>query len=243
MKKDVTKKPETEVAVKATLDDWGVPEVSSNDILIPKILVMQGLSELLAEGHAQIGEFRDSVNGDLLGSIDKPVEIIPFHCDKVWIISKKVQGQGRHDYVETVPVTRENEDWLWQEMDSDGTEIRRDRTMNFYCLLPKHIEEGGAMPYIVSFNRTSSRNGKKLFTQMFITNRQAGKVPPAKVISLFGKREKNDQGTFIVKDVKTSRDSTVKEVNACFDLYKMVQAGKTKVDNTDVSGGSVSDQF
>lgn len=234
MTKEVTKKQETELATSTNLDSWGGgPEVTSNDFAIPKILVMQGLSDLVTEGVAKFGEFRDNINGELLGSIEKPMEIIPFHVEKVWVVLKKNED-GDFEYDSTIPVDRTNENWEWTGLDEDGHEVRRDRTLNFYVLLPEEVKNGDAMPYVISFRRTSSRAGKKLMTQMYVRNRQAKKVPAAKVMNLVGRKEKNDKGTFVVLDVKVSRESTSEEVASAFEFFKLIQEGKGKVDNSDL---------
>ena len=250
MKKQVAKKQNQEVAEQEmTVEGWGeTPEIGANDIIIPKILAMQGLSEFVAEGKAQIGDFRESINGAKIGSIDQPFEFIPVHIDKVWITSKKVEGRFKFQSIEQV--TRNNENLPWS-FEINGEEYRRDYTMNCYCMLPVEVESGLGMPYIISFRRTSFKAGQKLFTQMYVRNKQMGKVPPATVMSLCGKREKNDQGTFIVMDVAESRYASNDEVKAAFNLFKTIQCGNMKVDNSDYyteasrapSEGSVSNQF
>ena len=62
MGKEVTVKKEQAVSTEVNLGEWGIPEVMSSDILIPKILPMQPLSELVTDDKALAGEFRDSVS-------------------------------------------------------------------------------------------------------------------------------------------------------------------------------------
>ena len=233
MKKEIVKQETgTELTTAQELNAWGVQEISSQDILIPKILCMQGLSQFVADGNAQIGEFRDSVNGTLLGSISNPIKFIPVHIDKVWVLSKKTGDRYKFSHME--PVTRENENFAWDFTDEQGELWRRDYTMNCYCILPIDVDHGMPMPYTISFRRTSLRAGKKLFTQMYVRNRQAGKVPPAMVMQLSGKREKNDLGTFIVLDCEMHSASNQDEIAAAFDLYKTIQGGNVRVDHSDL---------
>lgn len=229
--KEMTQKQETSLTV-PSVDAWGAPEIGAQDILIPKILLMQGLSVFVAEGTAQIGEFRDSVSGALLGNLSTPIQFLPVHIDKTWVLSKKIGD--RFKYQTMIPVTRDNESMEWEYTDEEGVLCRRDYTMTCYCLLPSDVKEGLPMPYTISFRRTSMRAGKKLFTQMYIRNKQAGKVPPAYVMELSAKREKNDQGTYMVLDVAPVRDSSNEEISACFELYKTIQGGSVRVDHSDV---------
>ena len=232
-KKEVAVKQESELIVATPrVEDWGAPEIGSQDILIPKILVMQGLSQFVADGVAQIGDFRDSVSGALLGNLTTPIRFIPVHIDKTWVLSKKIGD--RFKYQTMIPVTRDNESMDWEYTDEEGVLCRRDYTMTCYCLLPGDIESGLPMPYTISFRRTSMRAGKKLFTQMYIRNRQAGQVPPAVIMELSAKREKNDQGTYMVLDVAPVKAASPLEINAAFDLYKTIQGGNVRVDHSDL---------
>jgi hypothetical protein len=229
--KEVTVKQETSLTV-PSVDDWGTPEIGAQDILIPKILLMQGLSQFVADGDAQIGEFRDSVSGTLLGSLTAPISFIPVHIDKTWVLSKKIGD--RFKYQTMIPVTRDNENMEWEYTDNEGVLCRRDYTMICYCLLPSDVANGMPMPYTISFRRTSMRAGKKLFTQMYIRNKQAGLVPPAQVMELSAKREKNDQGTYMILDIAPKRSATAPEIVAAFELYKTIQGGSVRVDNSDL---------
>jgi hypothetical protein len=214
--KEVTVKQETSLTI-PSVDAWGTPDIGAQDILIPKILLMQGLSQFVADGAAQIGDFRDSVSGALLGNLSTPIQFLPVHIDKTWVLSKKIGD--RFKYQTMMPVTRDNENMEWEYTDNEGVLCRRDYTMTCYCLLPSDVKEGLPMPYTISFRRTSMRAGKKLFTQMYIRNKQAGKVPPASVMELSAKREKNDQGTYMVLDIAPVRASSNEEIHACFELY------------------------
>ena len=70
-----------------------------------------------------------------------------------------------------------NDNLPWNDKEN-GIEIKRVRRMNFYVMLPKQIDAGTAVPYVLSFKSTSYREGKKLFTQMYMRNRKANLPPP-----------------------------------------------------------------
>ena len=84
--KSLSKVDETTKAVSTdVVSDWGNDVyLGANDIVIPKILPMQGLSQMVADGKAMMGEFRDSLSGEKLGSIAEPIPVVPFHVEKVW---------------------------------------------------------------------------------------------------------------------------------------------------------------
>lgn len=220
-KKEVTKATSTDVAV-PSMDDFGVPDVTSKDILIPKVLCMQKMSKLVEDEKAKVGDFVDSLTGDVIASIVKPLEFIPFYLEKLWFRSRK-EGT-RFKLEEITPVTPENEGRRYQEM-IGGNEYRNEKHMQFYCILP----HDPTLPYIITFKVKSERAGKALATQMYVKNRAAGKTPAAKVMALSGHKEENEAGSFIVLDTKVVRESTPEEINTCLEWFRMIKAGQAKV--------------
>lgn len=212
------------MTVAQDLGEWGAGDVSSKDLIIPKILVMQGLSDLVTEGNAKIGDLVDSVSGEVLGSIEKPVSFIPFHMEKAWIVSRKKKGEGKFEFERYEAVTPANMDYPFEVQDGDDT-VKYEYTLQFYVLRP----EDTSMPYVISFKATSLRAGKVLSTQMFVRNRAAGLVPPAYVMELGGKKEKNDKGTFVVMEVKPKTKTSDALISECLNWYKVIKAGGAKV--------------
>lgn len=231
-KKEVAKK-ETNLPATMSMDAFGDGGVTSSDIVIPKILAMQGLSNLVTEGKAAFGDFAESLSGTVIGNIDSPIEIIPFHLHKVWIRSK--WNGKKFEFVSMEDVTAANENYPWEEV-VGGEKFKNEKCFNFYCLRPDDM----TLPYIVGFKSTSLKAGKQLATQMYVKNKADGKVPPAKVISLGGTRKKNDDGTFVVLDISAKRDSTTEEIMECLNWFKTIKSGATKADNSDVAPTSTA---
>lgn len=228
------------VSAEATaLADWGTNDASSRDIIIPKILAMQGLSELVTDGKAKIGDFVDSVMGDVLGSIDNPLEFIPFHMEKVWIISTRKKGESKYEFDRYEQVTVMNQNYPFEETVGD-IETKYEYTLQFYVLLAKDT----SMPYVLSFKSTSARAGKVLSTQMFVRNKAQGLVPPAVTMKLTGKKEKNDKGTFVVMEVLPSKATPPELIKECLTWYKVIAAGKTKVaaEKSEASSAAYADE-
>lgn len=220
---------ETAVAeVAQNLGDWGENQMDSRDIILPKILCMQGLSDLVTDGKAVMGDFVDSLSSTVIGNINEPVKIIPFHMEKVYIISKKEQGDSRYTFDRFEAV--ENQNYPFEE-EMNGVKYKYEYTLQFYCLRPEDM----SLPYVISFKSTSLRTGKVLSTQMYVRNRAAGLVPPAYVMELSGRKEKNDQGTFIVMEVKAAEKSTPGQINECLNWYKTVKSGATKVSHEEAT--------
>lgn len=240
MKKEVVKQEQENkvVAVSEEFSSWGAnQEISSNDISIPKILTMQFMSDKVKSGEAKYGEFRDTMSNELIGSIDDPFEFIPIHLERKWVVYEMIKGKRnflRVDKVISNPTDpKYNDNAPYQDKEGDMI-IERDRVMEFFILLPKEVEAGGAIPYVVPFRRSSLRAGQILSTQMFVKNRAMNLPPGGWVCTLGGRSVSNDDGEFAVMDVKPSRQTTPKELDAAFTWYKTIVAGAVKVDDSDL---------
>jgi hypothetical protein len=229
--KEVIKKPATDVSIPQHLDEWGAPPVlSSKDTIIPKIMTLQLMSKKVIDAHGSFGDLRDSVTNECYGSFAKPMEFIPFHYTALWVESEWSKDKNTFEYKRTIPVDEFNDSLPFEE----GS-IKRTRSLNFYVLLPEEIIAGKAIPKVLSFRVTSIRAGRKLATQMYVSNRAAGLSPAGTAMKLTVKKETNDKGTFAVLDVEQSRASTEKEVHSCLQWFKTVKQGSNiKEDDSDL---------
>jgi len=238
MSKEVTKVESSEVSTDAAdMGAWGNRETSAKDIIVPKVLLMQGLSEAVSDEKAKLGDFLYSLDDEVLGGFDKPITFIPFHYERLWI----VKHDGEFHHIE--PVTPANENMPWEELQG-STQVQ-----NIYCLNVYAMLEGDlSLPVIIPFKSTSLKAGKKVVTQMDFKNKAAGLIPPAKAMELSASKVKNDKGTYAVLDCKEVRSSSKEEIAAAFSWYQAVNAGNTKADDSDIAspeinGGSTSGDF
>lgn len=227
------------VAIAQDLADWGDAPISSQDIIIPKLLLMQGQSDLVMDGKAKVGDIVDNSTNEVVGGCNtKPLRIVPFLMEKVWIISEKKKGDQRFEFVEYQTVTPENSNQAWSETIGD-IEIKREYTLQFYCLNPDQPD----LPFVVSFKSTSARAGKALSTQMYVRNRAAGLVPAAYIMELTSHKEKNDQGQYAVYETKPVDKTPDAVIGKCLEWLRTIKAGKTKVsaDKAESAGNFASD--
>lgn len=214
---------------------WGAENVTSEQIIIPKIMLMQPMSELVTEGIARIGEFRSSLEKDrVLGSDKSPVELIVFGSFNTWQVF--IDGE----YATTVPITVENVHAAREEVGPNGEKITRARVLNFYCLLPSDIKSGEAFPFVLSCKGTSEKAGRTLSTH-FMKLKMFNKPTAAWVFGVKSVKETNDKGTFFVMDIEKLRDSTSEELTQAYQWYKVLQTAAVKVD--DSSEKSVGSTF
>lgn len=207
---------------------FGAPEVSSSDIIIPKLMVMQGLSKLVIDGVAKFGDFVDSTTEEIIGNMKEPFELIPFYMEKLWYVSERVGDDW--EFMQVEPVNKYNETLPYEDV-LNGKSIKRQMVRNFYCLNPKDM----SLPMVVSFKGMSTRTGKQLATQMYLKNVSEGKQPPAYHILLSGEKTQNDKGTFVTLKVSKGGASSMDEMRECVKWYTTINSGKTKVQEEEKS--------
>lgn len=250
--KEVTVKQENKLAAAESIEAWGMrSEMTSQDLVIPKILPINMMSKKLKEKTAAYGELRDTSNNKLLGDLSKGMEIVPFMMEKYFVESTVDQKTGKKEFKRILPIISDptnpgyNDELKYEEI-IDGEKISRDRVLSFYVLIPSEIDStlaesgGGTLPYVLPFRRTSLRGGKKIATQMFAMNAAARKSPAAMVMSVKPVDTTNDDGSYVVLDVNASRASTKEEQQAAFYWYKAISKGGMKVDHGDLQEDAVA---
>lgn len=199
---DVTTTQEHALANVDDLAAWGEePQVDSKDIVLPRVYLMQAISQLVEEEKAKSGQFVNSLTEELLGDSEVPFVFTPFKIEKLWFVYKVVGGQN--EFVTIEPVTAANINRPQSEL-VDGEEMNYQYALRAYVLV-----EGDDLPMVVTFKSTSLRAGKQLFTEMFVKNKMAGKNPASRQMELTSRKEKNDKGTYYVMSLKAGEDSDV----------------------------------
>lgn len=228
-KNEVAQATSTEVSTAQDFD-WGSNEASSSDIVIPKIQLMQGMSKKVLAGQARLGDFLDSVTGEVLGNAEKPVEVTPFHMEKFFVVQKEVRlnnGKIKFEYSHIEKIGPHNENSPW-EFEVEGVKHKRVYTRNFYVLI-----EGKVLPYVIGFSSTSAKAGKELATEMYVKNTMMKKAPAATKIAIGCDVVSNDDGTYAVKKIKPVRPSSPDEIALAFQWFQTVRKEETKVDASD----------
>lgn len=232
MVKAVVKKEEASLAqYQGLMDDT---PVDKRDFLIPKLLLMQGVSKLVQEEKARAGEIRGSIDQNKIAEKEGSVEIIPFSVYKTWVTLTK-QGS---EFVSQVPLTAANCQKPREET-IEGVDVNNFETLNYYCLLPDEIKNGMYLPYVVSFRSTSYQAGKTLETHR-ARLQEFGKPLPFKTFKLGTAAKKNDKGNFYVFTIAESRDTTEAELDAVKHWHAVVKQGEAKVDDADLTERNVT---
>lgn len=220
---------------------WGgSSQVSQQDIIIPRIFLMQPMSDKVTAGEAAFGEFRESLSNEKLGDFKEALNVIPFMMKKVFVEYELIpenNGKIKKVFIKQYPIVPANESLPYTDRmeieNRDGSnkrtaDVSRDRVLQFYVLLPNEIDTGSALPYIISARRSSMQAGKKLATQMFVKNAMAGKTPASVMMKISSKKESNDEGTFAVLDVAPIGATPDKYVAEAFKWLNLLNQGAVK---------------
>lgn len=249
MTKEIAKKESTALATPMQNQSWGSENIDASDVVIPKLLLMQGQSEYVAEGKAKLGDIVRSTTGEVLGDSKKGVEIIPIMSFKTWTILEKIGGKFEFRSVEPITADNVNEPLEW----SVGNSVwRRDRCLNFYVLLPSDIKREAAaleklkktgafpdpkdalLPCVLSFRRTSYTAGKALSTH-FLQAASFNRPPAVSIFSLSSKMEKNDLGTFYIFEIANAGMTAEADLVVCKKWYETITQTKVRVDDSDLA--------
>ncbi len=205
---------------------FGAENIDNEDILLPKILLMQATSQMVHDGIATAGELRDSLNKDRkLGNAKNPVEFITFGSYKSWM---ELKNGEYHQMIAYTPATAD----LKREEQIGDDLFERKLVRNYYCVLVEDVKKGEAFPYVISAKGMSGYAGRTLATHMKML--QATNKPTAsKVFKLSCHSDKNEKGSFHVMDIEKGRDTTEVELLTAFHWYKALGTANVKVHETE----------
>lgn len=225
---------------------WGSEGVDANDVLVPRILLMQALSKLVSAGERNTSDIIRSTTKEVLAKKGDTFEVIPIRLFKTFTIFDCSGKKPEFRSIE--PITPENLNAPLEYM-VDGKPYRRDRSLNFYVLLPKDIireqkaKEAIAkgeypdtddilFPAVLSFSRSSYLAGRELATHF--KKAEAFGIPPAsRVFKLGSKLASNDQGTWPVFTVEKARPSSQEELAAAKRWYDVLAKSSVRIDDVE----------
>ncbi len=131
-------------------------EILKSDIIVPYVVVAQGLSDSVVQRKAQMGDIIRSTNFEKLGDPDKPIDVIFLNYPKAnWIIEKKAEAvkgkEARYEYQSVMERNAGNETLPWYySADADGNECaetapgakewRRVKQMVVFAILPADVD-------------------------------------------------------------------------------------------------------
>lgn len=193
--------------VAAVSPNFGNEELTAQDLLIPKIQLVQVMSEAFKAKLADEGDFFDSLEKKSLG---KEFVGQVFYIGKVF---RFFEDDNKRQYIKTEPVTAEN---------NDGDFSRKSLVYQLSVLVGDTV--GNRAAYGISLAKTHARTGRRLATLFAKRGGTAGVL-----LRFGGIPEKNDEGSWIGWDFKVERDATQAEIVEAFAWFKSLKAGRVKV--------------
>ncbi len=219
-------------------------DMTANDVMIPKILVMQPMSPRVVAQDSAFGDlvetlgYRTLANAKTAKSDSSPLLIIPIHWAKYWINKKHNAQTNRWDFEGIVKMDHANQNLdMWEEWQGkDGAMRKREYMHLFHVLIP-----GEPIPYAIAFKGSSKKSGDALVTQMFTINKKI-KADKAYLNSPMGKAIKitpvittKNNNTFCTMEISVDRNSTFEEACECLQWSKQISSGTTQTDHSDLA--------
>lgn len=168
-------------------------DLEAKDIRIPRLLLMQSTSELVGQRKAVAGDIVNSITGEKIGDEASPLEVIPLHTYKTWVVNEKVNGKYEYKRIDpyTPGVERAREEKI------GDVEVQNVESINVLVMLAKDQLSLEAMPYLISFRMTSLNAGRDILTQKRMSI-NAGVAFQRYAITLTPTYTKNDKGLYFV---------------------------------------------
>lgn len=215
---------------------WGAEEATAEDIIIPKLLLMHGQSELVLQGEKAVGELIRSTDKQLLAKRGETINIIPFKMFKTWRISEMVPGKTpgsfQAEWRGEEVWNAQNTDLPW-DFEEDGKKMRRDQAYNFYALLTRDIVPGkNAFPVRLQFVRTSRKAGKVL-ADHFAQSRMNNQPPALMTFNIGSEFVNGDEQKYFIFTAAYGEASTTEQIQTAKKWFMEINKAGDRVKNDD----------
>lgn len=236
---------------------WGAEESSSEDIILPLVLLMHGQSKLVLAGEKSVGEIVRSTDGVVLAKRNESFKIIPFIMRKTFRYTLIEQGRGDKKiktWIGSTPWNAANTDTPFQVSltgaetlamfpksrkakelnDKQIYEFDADSTYSFLCLLADEKQYNAyQMPLSVSFTRSSKKTGKKI-ADYFAQCKASGKPPATLVWQIGSELITGGENDYLVFTAKQSDATAVTQLRECKKWFDIISANSTRFKEDEV---------
>lgn len=235
MSNKVVKKEETSGAVaipEAFRKKSGTTNViDPKDMLIPRLLIMQGLSKYVAEERAQSGEIVNSVTAEVLGGKGKWLKFVPLTTYKTVRMYEIVDGKKKLSSEENWNATK-HANLQWDQV-IDGKPFRAVECLYFYLFLEKDLENPSGLPYLARYESTQKSQAKKLITH-FMQMDMMGVEPYFGTLEITTQKTQNKEGQpFYIPDFKPSGTTDAKHAKKLSDWVDLITKNQVQIDDSE----------
>ena len=179
----------------------GFENFKSEDLIIPRLRLLQGLSEAVVSGSGKMGQFQDSLTGEILG---EGVEIVLLGMQNGAVYFESGEGMrcksgdGITNMEGVKCVDCPFNQYYGTRWKKDEEPPKCSATKEFVCVTKGTVEGSEQRPIVVSFLKTSYKMGKKLAS----IARLSGRDIFAASYSITSEMMKNKKGTYAIMNVK-----------------------------------------
>lgn len=185
--------------------------VDSADIVVPRLLLAQGLSQSVADNKAKMGDITNSLTGAVVGGAAQEITFIPVTIKKYWKNFEKVGTKKQYRGIE--PFTRDNASRPLTEMlpaqanPQISTTWEHDLVLDVFGFTEADVKDPIALPTAISFTRTSYKAGQKVMTHFAALEGASPPLPYHQYMMILScTKKQNDKGIFYIFDVKPKMD-------------------------------------
>lgn len=206
-------------------DDDGI---TAEDIQIPRVRLLQGMSQSVVDGVGKIGELQDSLSGESLG---ESIEVAIFKKKTGAIYFEAGEGMKcksddgltsiRGDRCTQCPFGE-----YWGQWKGD-TPPKCAQTHDFMAVTVATLAGTDVRPLVISFSKTSLKVGRRL-AQMLAMNKLKGHTYNS-TIRLASEKVKNDKGTYAQFTVAKGRDLNQEELIAAEGWASLIKKKKVVI--------------
>jgi hypothetical protein len=186
----------TQAAAEYEFDDASTM-FNFRDLIIPKILVMQGLSKLVASGDAKMGDIVDTERNEVIGNVrekdQKPIRFYPLQMFRYWV-KRTLDEDGEMQFDSAMPWTPQNADLDWDIMDGAKKVGVNEETIVFAVVRKDQLDNLDQPPRLLSFRKTSLKQTKAIKHHFFMCMSTRKEVPFQTEFELSGVLDKNEKG-------------------------------------------------
>lgn len=233
-KNELVAKQSNQLVDSSSLEFKGNEEASASDIIVPRMLLMQGMSKWVPDHFSQ-GDIINSVEETLLAKRGETVSIIPFILKKTWQIFTQ---ESPPQWVREEPWNEANDalEWEFEEEDADRgvVQLKRQRQYGFYAFVVKDEVDPFPIPVLVNFRSSAGfKEGKKIashFSMMKGMNQPGFNV----VWNISSESVKDGDKSYQKFVVKKGRMTTKEEAQPILQWLKLMQTAADKIKDHDV---------
>lgn len=225
MSKSIAKQESKELTQQHT--PRGFDGFTSEDLIVPRLNLLQALSKAVTDGIGKMGQFQDSLTQEILGD---SVEVVLLGMKNGAVYFKPGEGMvcKTMDGVtsingDTCAKCPYNEYWkAWKE---DGSPPACSASKEFITITRGTVKSEESRPLMVTFMKTGFKTGKKLATIARLANRDIY----FRSYIITSEKSKNDKGTFCKMNVNIGTPLSPEEYTQAERWYEILNTSKITV--------------